>query len=49
MYAMMRRQALQDYLKAVLKVPGLADKSVVLQKFLELDKTALNSGEYESF
>jgi len=43
MYAYLRRQGLQDFLKLVIKIPLIVARSVTLQKFLELDKTALNS------
>jgi hypothetical protein len=48
MYAYMRRQALQEYLKHILKIPGMASRSAVLQQFLDLDKNGMNA-HYESF
>ena len=48
MYAYMRRQALQEYLKGIVKITGLTLKSVALQKFLELEQNTMNVGGYES-
>jgi hypothetical protein len=48
MYAYLRRQGLQDYLKAVIKVPLVVARSVTLQRFLELDKTSLNCPDMAS-
>jgi len=44
----MRRQALQEYLKGIVKITGLTLKSVALQKFLELEQNTMNVGGYES-
>lgn len=48
MYAYMRRQALQEYLKGIVKITGLTLKSAALQKFLELERNSMNAGGYES-
>ena len=48
MYAYMRRQALQEYLRGIVKITGLTMKSTVLQQFLELEQNSMNA-KYESF
>ncbi len=42
-YTLQRRFLLQSYIRAMVKIPIILERSFALQRFLEINKTRLNS------
>jgi hypothetical protein len=43
MYTVRRRLGLQAYIRAIIRIPIIVERSFALQQFLEINKTLLNT------
>jgi hypothetical protein len=43
MYTIRRRIGLQEYIRAIIRIPIIVERSFALQQFLEINKTLLNT------
>jgi hypothetical protein len=47
-YTTRRRIRLQEYIRAIIRIPIIVERSFALQQFLEINKTLLNTPDSQS-